>query len=158
MRRQDKEITEKEIINKILSKSDTCRIAMYDNDFPYIVPLNYGYFDNAIYFHSSSNGKKIDLLKKNNKVCFEIECANEIIKHEQSCHWTTKYRSIIGFGKVDIITDFEQKKRGLEIIMEHYGKFDNVFNNAQIDKIVILKLNIVSISGKQSGDWEKIEI
>jgi nitroimidazol reductase NimA-like FMN-containing flavoprotein (pyridoxamine 5'-phosphate oxidase superfamily) len=152
MRRKDKEITDTEIITKILSQSDTCRIAMFDKNYPYIVPLNYGYFDNTIYFHSASSGKKIDLLKQNCKVCFEIEYANEIVKHEKSCHWTTKYRSIIGFGNVDIITDYEQKKRGLEIIMEHYGKFDNEFNDSQIDKIVILKLNIESISGKQSGD------
>ncbi len=95
------------------------------------------------------------MLKRNNKVCFEIEYSSEIIKHEHACKWATKYRSVIGFGNIDIITDFEQKKNGLKIIMAHYGKFDNEFNNEQIDNIVILKLNIEAISGKQSGDWVK---
>ena len=115
--------------------------------------MNYGYLDNALYFHSSSEGKKIDLLKKNNKVGFEIEYEHEILENEQSCKWTTKYRSIIGYGNIDIITDYERKKKGLEIIMAHYGKFDNEFNDSLIDNMVVLKLNIENMKGKQSGDW-----
>jgi nitroimidazol reductase NimA-like FMN-containing flavoprotein (pyridoxamine 5'-phosphate oxidase superfamily) len=155
MRRKEKEITDSEIIEQILIKSEVCRIAMIDNDQPYIVPLNYGYFDRALYIHSAPLGKKIDILKQNNKVCFEIEYSGEIIKHELSCEWSTKYRSIIGYGTIEMITDFEQKKAGLDIIMNHYGKSENnVYKDRNVDFIVILKLNIGQITGKQSGDWD----
>lgn len=155
MRRKQNEITDRRIIEEILSKSEVCRIAMIDGDKPYIVPLNYGYFGNALYFHSAPLGKKIDLLKINNKVCFEIEYSTEIIKHEEACHWGAKYRSVIGYGKIDFITDFEQKKAGLDVIMAHYGSSDNnVYEEKQVNFVVILKLNIEEIYGKQLGNWE----
>ena len=155
MRRKQNEITDKGIIENILSRSEVCRIAMMDGDKPYIVPLNYGYYDNAIYFHSAPLGKKIDLLKINNKVCFEIEYSAEIIKQEISCDWGARFRSVIGYGTIDFITDFEQKKAGLDIIMSHYGKKDNnVFQDNQVESVMILKLNIDEITGKQSGKWD----
>lgn len=156
MRRKQNEIVDKGIIEEILSKSEVCRIAIIDGDKPYIVPLNYGYRDNAIYVHSAPIGKKIDLLKINNKVCFEIEYSAEIVKHEVSCDWGTKYRSVVGYCSIDFITDYEQKKAGLDIIMAHYGKkIDNVYKDKEVEFIVILKLNIEEISGKQLGNWGK---
>jgi hypothetical protein len=155
MLRKDKEITDKKIIDEILNKSQICRIAFFDVEFPYIVPFNYGYLDNALYFHSAANGKKIDLIRKNNKVCFEIEYFSQITVHELPCEWTTKYRSVIGSGNIDIITGFEEKKKGLDIIMAHYGSIkNNVYNTNNIDNIVILKLNITGLSAKQSGNWD----
>jgi len=156
MRRKQKEITDKGIIENILSKSEVCRIAIMDGDKPYIVPLNYGYYNNAIYIHSAPLGKKIDLLKINNKICFEIEYLAEIIKRELPCDWGTKYRSVIGYGTVEIITDFEEKKKGLDIIMAHYGKPDNnVYKEKEVNFIVILKINIEEITGKQLGHWDE---
>jgi uncharacterized protein len=155
MRRKEKEIHDKRIIGKILSDSTVCRIAMIDGDKPYIVPLNYGYFENAIYFHSAPEGKKIDLLKQNNKVCFEIENHSEIIMHELPCDCGTKYRSVIGYGTIEIITDLEEKKKGLDIIMSHHGGSRNhAYKDKDINSVLILKLNIETITGKQSGDWE----
>lgn len=153
MRRKDKEIKNQQIINEILTKSQICRVALDDSEFPYIVPFNYGYRDNIFYFHSAKEGKKIALIKKNNKVCFEIEYYSEILKFGQSCKWGTKYRSIIGYGTIEIISDFEEKKKGLDIIMEHNGKMDNAYNEQSVNEIVVLKLTILSLSAKQSGDW-----
>ncbi len=150
MRRKQYEITDRKLIGKILSKSEICRIAIMDGDKPYIVPLNYGYYDNALYFHSAPVGKKIDLLKINNKVCFEIEYSAEIVKHDIPCEWGTKYRSVIGYGAIDFITDPKQKKKGLDIIMAHNGKKDNnAYKDKQVEYILILKLSIEKITGKQ---------
>ncbi len=155
MRRKQYEILDSAIIQKILSKSEVCRIAMIDNDKPYIVPLNYGYKDNTIYFHSAPFGKKIELLKINNKVCFEIELFTQIVKKKIPCDWGAKYRSVIGYGIIEFLTDFDQKKEGLDIIMAHYGKTDkNIYPDKQIGKVLILKLKIEGITGKQSGNWD----
>jgi nitroimidazol reductase NimA-like FMN-containing flavoprotein (pyridoxamine 5'-phosphate oxidase superfamily) len=155
MRRKQYEITDSAIIEDILSKSEVCRIALIDNDRPYIVPLNYGYKNNAIYFHSSPRGKKIELLKTNNKVCFEIELFTEIVKNEIPCTWGTKYRSVIGYGTIELLTDPDQKTEGLDIIMAHYGKTDkNIFQDKQIGNVLILKLKIEEITGKQLGNWD----
>jgi len=129
MHRKDREITDRKLIDDILSKSLICRVAMIDNDKPYIVPLNYGYHDNAIYIHSALVGKKIEILRKNNKVCFEIDIESDLIKKEVSCEWSINYRSLIGYGTIEIITNFDEKQAGLDIIMNQHGKNENI-NNA----------------------------
>ena len=156
MRKTNQEITDKSVIEEILSKSEICRIAMIDNDLPYILPFNYGYKDNCIYIHSAPEGKKIDLLKKKNTVCFEIEQIAKIIKHNKACKWATTYRSVVGYGDVEIITDYDKKKQGLEIIMTHYGAPDNLeFELKQVESIVILKITISKVTGKQSSNWTR---
>ena len=154
MRRKDKEITDKKTIEEILAGSEICRIAISDKEAPYIVPFNYGYRDNCLYFHSAPAGKKIDLLRLNNRVCFEIEYSHKIIRQELSCGWTSKYRSVIGYGTVDIIEDAGRIKDGLGIIMSHYGSEVNLYDEKNLSRMVLLQLRIDSISGKQSGDWE----
>ncbi len=153
MRRNEKEIKDKEIIKEILIKSNICRIALHDEEFPYIIPMNFGYFKNTLYFHCAKEGKKIDLIKKNNKVGFEIEQSHEILKDKKSCKWTTKYRSIIGFGKIAIINDFNEKVRGLDILMTHHGKKENIYNEKAVNSVVILKLKIEGLTSKQSGEY-----
>ncbi len=153
MRKKEREIVDSEIINDILKTSLICRIALFDDEHPYIVPMNYGFRDNALYFHCATKGKKIDLIQKNNKVGFEIEAAHEILKFEESCKWTTKYRSIIGSGEIEIIRDFEGKTKGLDVIMQQHGKSDNSYNKKHVEHVLILKLHILSRSGKQAGDW-----
>jgi uncharacterized protein len=153
MRRKDKEITDPAIVREILEKSFICRIGLLDGDRPYIVPMNYGFSEGVLFFHSARVGKKIELISKNNRVCFEIEYAAEVIRNDQSCAWSTRYRSVIGYGILEIITDAEEKKKGLDVIMAHNGKRDNHYHEPYVARIVILKLTIDQISGKQSGDW-----
>ncbi|MBN2030420.1 pyridoxamine 5'-phosphate oxidase family protein [bacterium] len=154
MRKQNQGITDRNVIEGILSESEICRMAIMDNGKPYIVPLNYGYKNNAIYMHSAPAGKKIELLRKNNQVCFEIEHKVKIIKSDDPCKWSTMYRSVVGYGDVEIITDHEQKKMGLDIIMAHHGKHGgNQYEERLMDLLVILKLNITEMTGKQSEHW-----
>ncbi|MBN1789033.1 MAG: pyridoxamine 5'-phosphate oxidase family protein [Bacteroidales bacterium] len=153
MRRKDKEIEDKSIIEEILNHSEICRIALIDGDRSYIVPMNYGFSGNCLYFHSASSGRKIDLIQEGGKVCFEMEQGSEIIRREMACNWTARYRSVIGYGTIEILTGREDKIQGLDIIMKHYGKMNNQYIESNVDRIVILKLTIDEISAKQSGDW-----
>lgn len=153
MRRKENEITDPVIIEEILSGAEVCRIAMIDNGRPYIVPLNYGYSKNAIYFHSSPLGRKIEILKADNRVCFEIELSSRIIRGERPCDWGTKYRSVIGYGTIEFITDSDGKREGLDFIMSHYGKTgNNEYSEKELENVLILKLQIEEISGKQKGE------
>lgn len=154
MRRKDKEIEDKSIIEEILNHSEICRIALLDGDRSYIVPMNYGFSDNCLYFHSASSGRKMDLIQKGGKVCFEMEQGSEIIRSEMACDWTARYRSVIGYGTIEILTGREDKIHGLDIIMKHYGKTGNAYLEGNLARIVILKLTIEEISGKQSGEWD----
>jgi hypothetical protein len=157
MRKTNLEITDTAVIEEILSGSEICRIAMIDDGKPYLLPFNYGYKDNCIYIHSAVSGKKLDVLQKNNSVCFEVEQFEGIFKHEKACKWTTTYRSVIGYGTVEIMTDFDQKINGLEIIMSQHGDPGvHTFEARQINAMVILKLCITSITGKQSSNWKSM--
>jgi hypothetical protein len=96
-------------------------------------------------------------LKRNNRVCFEVEGASSIVRHEEPCHWSTRSRSIVGYGHVEILTDPEEKKRGLDIILTHYGKADpNVYDEKHLGAVVILRISIESVSCKQLGEPRKV--
>ena len=154
MRRLDKEITDQTILDEILHNSQVVRVAFSIDNVPHIVPLSFGYFDNKLYIHSATEGSKIEMIRKNNYVCFEMELHSEIMKDNIACNWTTKYRSIIGWGRISIIHDHEEKIKGLDVIMEKYGGGNqNTYNKTLLDKMVLLVIEIEKYAGKQSGDW-----
>ena len=95
MRRSDKEITDSKEIAVIMEKAAVCRIALVDDGYPYIVPVNFVVRDSHLYFHSSRDGRKIDLLRKNNRVCFEIDINTKIVTGDAPCSCGTRYLSVI---------------------------------------------------------------
>jgi len=151
MRRKEQEITDRAAIESILAKSTVCRLALSTNDRPYIVPLCFGYEDNALYFHTAQEGKKIDILKKNSRVCFEVDCDHELVSNETPCKWSMKYRSVIGVGKASLIDDPESKRKALDSIMQHYAGRPSGYSAASMEKILIIKVEIESMTGKSSG-------
>jgi nitroimidazol reductase NimA-like FMN-containing flavoprotein (pyridoxamine 5'-phosphate oxidase superfamily) len=154
MRKARQEITDQLILEEILRGAIICRMAMMDGDLPYIIPFNYGYKEGCLYIHSAPDGKKIDLLRKNKRVCFEVEDTIEITKGELACDWSTRYRSVVGYGNVEILSDEDSKQHGLEVIMAQHGAPELVeFNPKNINRMVILKLTITSMTGKQSSNW-----
>jgi len=121
MRRKDKEIKDIMEIESIIEKSNVCRIALSENHSPYIIPVCFGYKDNCLYFHSANAGKKIDIIKKNNNICFEFDDYRGLLISENPCDWDIKYLSVIGYGKASFIHDFDEKIKALSIIIEHYS-------------------------------------
>jgi nitroimidazol reductase NimA-like FMN-containing flavoprotein (pyridoxamine 5'-phosphate oxidase superfamily) len=151
MRRVDKEITHKAEMESIIKQSFVCRLALADENRPYLVPLCFGYKDHSLYFHSAGKGKKLDILKKNNNVCFEFDIDYEPIKADKACEWGMKYKSVIGFGKAFFIEDFESKCRALDIIMQQYSVESFSYPENKVKNTVIIKVEIESMTGKQSG-------
>jgi len=154
MRKVNQEIKDEQVLSEILSAGSICRIAILDGDLPYIVPVNYGYSDGTLYIHSAPEGKKIDLLCKDNRVCFEVEHSPEVIKGKRACDWTTRYRSVVGYGTIDMLSDKKSKQHGLKVIMTQHGATGPMdFTPKSLDRMVILKLTITSLTGKQSSIW-----
>ena len=151
MRRKDKEITDIDEIERIIKKAIRCRIGLVDTDEPYIVPVCFGYERNALYFHGAFEGRKVELIKKNNKICFEIDTDVEIRKAEEPCDWAMKYRSVIGVGRAYILESDEEKSQGLRVIVRHYTEGDFTFPKADLDKIMVVRVDIESITGRKSG-------
>jgi len=153
MRRKEKEIKLKSEIENIISKADVCRLALSFDNIPYIVPVSFGYKDNSVFIHSAAEGKKIEILKKNNNVCLEFDTDTEIIKGEIACKWSMKYRSVIAFGKAYFIEENIEKRKALEIIMKHYtnGSNEIEFSEEALNKTAVIEVILTSIFGKQSG-------
>lgn len=151
MRRKDKEITNSSDLEVILQKAKVCRLGLFDGNLPYIVPVHYGYDTGEIFIHTAKEGKKIDLIKKNPKVCFEVELDHKVINTGIPCKWSTSYKSIIGYGTASFLTDIEEKKKALEILINHYSP-DTVYNFSKkmVDSVSIIKITIDRMAGKQS--------
>jgi uncharacterized protein len=152
MRRKDQEITDSDVLWSIIAKAQVCRLGLSMNDTPYLVPVNFGYRDDCLYIHSSSKGKKIDIIKHNSRVCFEMESDVEIVRAEAPCDWTVRYYSVIGFGRAYIVTDYEEKVRGLNAIMEHYSGVPSFqFPEPKVNRVAVIRVNIDSMTGKKAG-------
>ena len=139
------------MIEEILKKSLVCRVAFHGEEFPYVVPMNFGYHEQALYFHCANEGKKLQLIAQNPKVAFEITEENQLKTGLKSCEWTTAYRSIMGIGTMEVITDFTQKVRGLDVLMHHHGKLKNAYEPALVNRLSILKLTILEMTAKENG-------
>ena len=136
----------------ILNQAEIIHIAMLDGDRPYIIPLNYGYAENTIYFHCAKEGKKIDLIKKNNTVCFQTEVDVKVLRAEIAHKCATLYQSVIGYGKAIIIDDPKEKKQAADILMNHYIKEEGRKHEygSCLKEVCMIKIDIDSMTGKQT--------
>jgi nitroimidazol reductase NimA-like FMN-containing flavoprotein (pyridoxamine 5'-phosphate oxidase superfamily) len=150
MRRSEREITGREVIDAIIRQCLVCRLGLPDGEEPYIVPLCFGYDGEALYFHSASDGRKIDILRKNSRVCFEFDIPEGMREAEEGCRWGIKYRSVIGFGTAEIVDDQEDKKKALGIIMAQYSGRKYVFPEDAVARTAVIKVAIARITGKQA--------
>lgn len=120
MNRKDREVTDFEEIKDIINSCDTLRLGIHNGDYPYVVPLSFGFEaveDKLIFYtHSAMKGLKLDLIKANPKVCVEIDSMNGYAETARGV--TTNYRSFIGFGTAEI-ADYEDTVKGLELLLEH---------------------------------------
>jgi nitroimidazol reductase NimA-like FMN-containing flavoprotein (pyridoxamine 5'-phosphate oxidase superfamily) len=151
MRRKKQEVSNPEELEAIFREAGVCRLAMMDGNRPYMVPLNFGYRDNVLYFHSAGEGKKIDLLRRYPQVCFEVEAGVKIIPGGQACNWGVSFRSIIGHGRAEFVTDADEKRRGLDIIMAHYSDGEFEYSDENLQRTTVVKVEICSMTGKRSA-------
>ncbi len=153
MRKEEKEITDIVEIESIIQSADVCRVAMADGNIPYIVTMNYGYAGGSemrIYFHCAREGRKLEMIRKNNYVCFEMDNDHNLIKGTNSCDFSMKYRSVVGYGIISIIDDEEERIKGLNCIMSHYSDSPSFsYNKELLEKTTVLCLEIKEISGKK---------
>ncbi len=151
MRRFEYEIQEQTEIEEIIRLAKICRLAMSVGDQPYLVPLCFGYEPGALYFHSAGEGKKLDMLETNDKVCFEFDLDPEFIEAENACDWGMRYRSVIGFGRATILEDNEEKRRGFDLIMRQYSDRSFTYPDSEVKGTTIIKVDIRSMTGKKNG-------
>jgi uncharacterized protein len=153
MRRKEREIKEILDLELIISRSDVCRVAFAETNLPYIVTMNFGYSGGdhpCFYFHCAKEGRKLEMMKKNNFVCFELDTDHEIYEGENGCDWGMKFSSIVGYGKISVLQEKESRIYGLDCIMAHYSdRTDFSYDERVLGNTTILRLEIEEMTGKR---------
>lgn len=152
MRRSDREVKSKEEILEIMRKCQVCRIALNNEGFPYIVPLNFGLIvegeEVQLYFHGAKEGTKMELIKKDPRASFEMDCEHRLIEGDLGCKYTMEFESVIGTGKIEIV-EGKEKIDALHYLMKQYTDKSFTFDERHANAVAIFKLHVESITGKK---------
>ena len=152
MTRREQQITDINEIIKILDKSKVVHIGMIDGDEPYVVPMNYGYvMENdlpVLYLHGANRGRKLDVIRANPKVFYEMVCDIVPFEGDVACKYGITYASIMGRGEAQIIDDVEEKKRALSILMKTQTDKDFEFEEKMTKIVTIIKINTLEYTAK----------
>lgn len=153
MRRKDREVTDRNEIRAILEKTNILHMGIMGEEYPYVVPLHYGYEyteDQLIFFmHGAKEGYKLDLLRKNPCVCVELECdITPVSGGEVPCRYGSTFASVIGRGKAELVKDEKEKRYGLELLMEHQTGRKFEIDSQMADSVAVIKVTVSDFTAK----------
>ncbi len=149
---REKLVTDMNEIVKILDSSKVVHVGMIDGDEPYVVPMNYGYTLEdgklTLWLHCAKRGRKLDVLRANNKVFFEMECGIQPFEGDIACRYGISYSSIMGRGTAEIVEDTELKKAALTHLMKTQTGKDFEFEDKMASIVSIIKIDTVEFTAK----------
>lgn len=152
MRRTDREITDSNEIITIMRKCDVCRLALHDEPVPYLVPVNFGLEaadgQLVLYFHGAGAGKKLDLIARDPRAAFEMDCSHRLVLDGETGNCTMEYESVVGSGVIDVLPEAE-KPHALACLMAHYRAPDFPYNPSVIPQTTLLRLTVQTLTGKR---------
>jgi len=154
MRREDRALTSKEEWIDVFNLGKAVQIAFIDGNEPYIVTMNYGYSWIAsmpkLYLHSAPEGRKIDCIRKNPRVCFSISIPESLTEAQNACGYGMKYRSVVGYGSMKIVESTDERIAGLNLLMNHYtAKGHWEFDTNTLKNTMVICLDVGTLSGKR---------
>ena len=143
-------------MNEILRILDACMVlhlGLCDEDWPYVVPLNYGYtFEEGkltLYMHGATTGYKYDLIRKNPKISFEMDCEVTPFEGKTACQYGTTYSCVMGRGTAKIIEDAAEKERALSVFMKTQTGKEFEFNEKLVSIVNVIKVEVTEFSAKK---------
>jgi len=151
MRRKDREITDRTEIDSIINSANVMRVAIVDDTMPFLVPVFYAFDGISLYFHSAQAGRKIEILKRNNNICFEISIDNGIIESDEPCDFEAKHRTVIGVGKAAFIEGVAEKIKALDLIVARFSRKKFAYPKTTLDITAVIRIDIESVKGKKHG-------
>lgn len=154
MRRKDRDVTNLKTVADVISRCTCCRVGFNDEGEVYIVPLSFGaeIWDNTyvFYFHGAKEGRKMELLQKNPHVGFEMDTNYALNEADVACGYSARFQSLVGNGTVSMVSELEEKKRGLSLLMEHNtGKREWDFDEKMLNAVAVFKLVVTKMSCKE---------
>lgn len=152
MRRKDREVTEWASLLQIIHRCKVLRLGMMGAEYPYVVPLNFGYQEEngklMLCFHCANEGEKLRRLRENPRVCFEMDGAHQLTGEGIACNYGYNFESVIGFGTVEFAESAEEKARLLTVLMKHQTGEEMSVTSAQAAAVTVCKILVDSLTGK----------
>ncbi len=152
MTRRERQITDKEQITRVLDTGKVLHLGLAVDNEPYVVPMNYGYTEEdgklVVYLHSAVRGKKLDMIRANPKVFFEISCDLLPFEGEKPCQYGLAYSSVMGRGTARIVEDVEEKKRAMSILMKTQTGKDFSFADRLVSMVAVIRIDVSEYTAK----------
>ena len=153
-------ITDEAQILEILDKCKVLHLGLAVNNEPYVVPLNYGYIMEdgkpVLYLHSAVQGKKLDMIRANPNVFFEMDCDRMPFEGNLPCQYGLVYSSIMGRGTAHIVEDVEEKKKAMTILMKTQTGKDFTFNDRLVSIVAVIRVDVSEYTAKHRPLPEKL--
>ena len=153
MTRREREVTDIAEIRGILDRSVIVHVGMVDEDGVYVVPMNYGYTLEdgvlTLYLHGARRGRKIDAMRNDPNVFFEMECDLTPFESDVPCKYGIAYASVMGKGRAEIIEDMDEKRRGLSIFMKTQTGKDFSFDDRMAEVVSVIKITSTDFTAKR---------
>jgi hypothetical protein len=146
-----KEITRQDEMLDIIKRCNVCHVGFVDGDKPYVLAFNFGFENNKIYLHCAQEGKKLNIIKKNNNVCVYFDIDHDLFaRHEEvACSYRMRYRSVMISGKAKLLDDFEEKVSALKIFMKQYSERSFEFSKPAVGNVNIISIEIEKMTGRK---------
>ena len=155
MLRKDREVTDLNEIYDILCRCSTLRLGLFDEEYPYVVPVSFGAElkgrDVIVYFHGARRGTKLALIAKNPHIAAEADIYYKTELEHAPNGITVRYESVMGRGIAEEVTDEAEKIHGLQLMEHHYGyTTDTVAHCGRLKHTVVYKITLHEITGKRN--------
>ena len=146
-------IEKREEIDKTIRVCKICYLGMSDNDFPYVLPMNFALDGNSVILHSAQSGRMWETLKKNQNVCINWIVGEDLAWQDVKvgCSYRVKSKSVLVEGKVEFVDDFDEKIRCMNLMMQQYSDREFKFSKPAIENVGIIKVEIEKITAKEFG-------
>ena len=157
MRRADRAVTDRAQIEDFLRRQTVLRVAFWDEGEIYIVPVNYGYCRegerDVFYFHGACAGRKYALSLHTPRVGFELDGSYQLQQGREACSWSATYQSVVGTGRVSLVTEPEAKRKGLaQIMRQATGREDWAFPEESVNRTAVFRLEAEQLSCKANRE------
>ena len=149
MRRLDRAVTEQSAIDDVMDRAQLCRIGLVDKDGPYVVPVCFGFQGRSLFFHGASEGRKIDAIRLDPRVCFEATVDQELVVAENACGFTMRFCCVMGSGIAVMLADHGERRAGFDCIMRKYSKGSSfAYDAAILARTTVVRVDIKELSMK----------
>ena len=160
MTKRELQITDEGRILQILDTAKVLHLGLAVDNEPYVVPMNYGYcLENGklvLYLHSALQGKKLDMIRANPKVFFELDCDRVPFEGEKPCQYGLSYASVMGRGVARIVDDVEEKKKAMSILMKTQTEKDFSFEDRLVSIVAVIRIDVAEYTAKHRPVPERL--